>query len=176
MNLIRFNSGDEILEINHSTTESPFGEVLIASTLKGICFLGFENENQSASKNLRKRFPHAVFKDQLEKCHKEAIGFFELSEGKLKNVKFHLKGTDFQFEVWKSLLKIPSGYVATYQEIAKRIGKPKASRAVGNAIGLNPVSCLIPCHRVIRSSGEEGGYMWGSDVKKQLLVWEKSKI
>jgi AraC family transcriptional regulator of adaptative response/methylated-DNA-[protein]-cysteine methyltransferase len=94
---------------------------------------------------------------------------------KLHQVKLHLKGTDFQLKVWETLLKIPMGELATYGKIAEKIHKPRASRAVGTAIGNNPVAFLIPCHRIIQSSGHFGGYMWGNTRKTAIIGWEAAQ-
>ena len=94
---------------------------------------------------------------------------------KPEEIKLHLKGTDFQLKVWETLLKIPFGNLSTYGTIAKQIEKPSASRAVGTAIGDNPVAFLIPCHRVIQSTGTLGGYMWGIDRKQAIIGWEAAK-
>ena len=91
-------------------------------------------------------------------------------------IPLHIKGTTFQFEVWNALLDIPKGSLTSYGEIAKRINKPKASRAVGTAIGTNPISLLIPCHRVIQTSGKSGGYMWGLATKYLLIAREGNAI
>ena len=95
---------------------------------------------------------------------------------KLNQIKLHLKGTDFQLKVWETLLKIPMGNLSTYGQIAGEIQNPKASRAVGTAIGSNPVAFLIPCHRVIQSSGHFGGYMWGTTRKTAIIGWEAAQM
>jgi len=100
---------------------------------------------------------------------------FQSEQSRLPTVKLHLKGTDFQLKVWEALLKIPMGKLSTYGNLAAQIGNPRASRAVGAAIGSNPVAFLIPCHRVIQSSGEYGGYRWGSLRKTLLIGWEGAK-
>ena len=104
-----------------------------------------------------------------------ALFIFQSDWSKLNQIKLHLKGTSFQLKVWETLLKIPMGGLTTYGSIAKQIDHANASRAVGSAIGHNPVAYLIPCHRVIQSSGETGGYMWGSTRKSAILGWEAAK-
>ena len=106
---------------------------------------------------------------------KKAISILQSNHHDLSEIKLHLKGTEFQLKVWESLLKIPMGELTTYGEIAKNIGNNKASRAVGTAIGSNPVAFLIPCHRVIQSSGHFGGYMWGTTRKTVIIGWEGAK-
>ncbi len=100
---------------------------------------------------------------------------FQNDWSKLNEIKLHLKGTDFQLKVWDTLLKIPMGQLSTYGNIAEQIGNPNASRAVGTAIGSNPVAFLIPCHRVIQASGNIGGYMWGNTRKTAIIGWESAK-
>ncbi|HLW30052.1 MAG TPA: methylated-DNA--[protein]-cysteine S-methyltransferase, partial [Brumimicrobium sp.] len=107
-----------------------------------------------------------------QKC---SILFFSQDWARIKKIKLHIKGTDFQLKVWKTLLEIPLGKLSTYGEIAQHIQKPKAARAVGTAIGSNPIAFLIPCHRVVQSSGGIGGYMWGADRKVKIINWETGK-
>jgi AraC family transcriptional regulator of adaptative response/methylated-DNA-[protein]-cysteine methyltransferase len=104
-----------------------------------------------------------------------ALYIFTHDWSKLNQIKLHLKGTDFQLKVWEALLKIPAGQLSTYGNVAAIIDKPNASRAVGTAIGSNPVAFLIPCHRVIQSTGLTGGYMWGSTRKSAIIGWEAAK-
>ncbi|HLW10458.1 MAG TPA: methylated-DNA--[protein]-cysteine S-methyltransferase, partial [Fermentimonas sp.] len=104
-----------------------------------------------------------------QKC---SILFFSQDWARIKKIKLHIKGTDFQLKVWKTLLEIPLGKLSTYEEIAQHIQKPKAARAVGTAIGSNPIAFLIPCHRVIQASGGLGGYMWGEKRKTAIIERE----
>ncbi|PZO32211.1 MAG: cysteine methyltransferase, partial [Flavobacteriaceae bacterium] len=170
-----FKNGGENLSINYSYAESPFGNIIVASTPKGICYMAFsENEDQSFS-NLKSHFPNAAIKQKLDLIQQNALYIFTHDWDKLHQVKLHLKGTDFQLKVWETLLKIPMGDLSTYGKIAERIQKPRASRAVGTAIGSNPVAFLIPCHRVIQSSGNFGGYMWGNTRKTAIIGWEAAQ-
>ena len=107
---------------------------------------------------------------------KNALFIFNNDWSKLPEIKLHLKGTDFQLKVWEALLKIPMGQLSTYGKVATAIQKPTASRAIGTAIGSNPVAFLIPCHRVIQSTGNIGGYMWGNTRKTAIIGWEGAKI
>ena len=161
-----------ILKLNYSISNTSFGEMLISSTEKGIFYAGFANENKNVLADLKNRLPQANFTEKSDAFQQQAFDFLN---GKTKQIPpFHLKCTDFQVDVWNALLKIPCGQRVSYQDIALQIGKPKACRAVGSAIGKNPVAVLIPCHRVLQSSGGLGGFYWGLEVKKRILEKEKS--
>ncbi len=171
-----YKNGGKNLHINYSFAESPFGNLLVASTPKGVCYLGFAEEKPKALKDLQAKFPNARFQQKLDLLQQNALFIFQNDWSKLGEIKLHLKGTDFQLKVWEALLKIPMGKLSTYGTIAEQIGNPKASRAVGTAIGSNPVAFLIPCHRVIQSSGIFGGYLWGTTRKIAIIGWESAKI
>ncbi|EDO25472.1 predicted protein [Nematostella vectensis] len=153
-----------------------FGNILIASTYKGICYMGFSDNKQIAFSELENRFPKATFIEQTDQIQQDALKVHTHDWNRINCIKLHLKGTDFQLKVWEALLKIPTGNLTTYGTIAKVIQKPKAARAVGTAIGNNPIAFLIPCHRVIQSTGALGGYMWGTTRKTAIIGWEASKI
>lgn len=167
-----YKNGGKNLTINYSFEKSPFGNLIIASTDKGVCHMAFENDRKKAIEGLVTRFEKACFQQQKENYHEDIIAIFEKRDKDPKEIKLHIKGTEFQLKVWESLLKIPRGRLSTYGEIAGAIGKPTASRAVGNAIGNNPIAYLIPCHRVIQASGALGGYMWGESRKTAIIGWE----
>ncbi len=171
-----YKNGGENLAINYSYAESPFGNILVASTLKGICHMAFADDEQQALQELQQNFPNAQFRQVVDIIQQNALYIFTQDWKKINQVKLHLKGTDFQIKVWDSLLKIPMGRLATYGSIAEEINNPKASRAVGSAIGDNPVAFLIPCHRVIQSTGTIGQYHWGSTRKTMMIGWEAAKI
>ena len=171
-----YKNGGKNLQINYSFAESPFGNIIVASTQKGICYMAFEDYEETAFQNLQTKFPNASFQRKLDLMQQNALFIFQNDWSKLNEVKLHLKGTDFQLKVWESLLKIPKGGLSTYRNLAERIGNPNASRAVGTAIGNNPVAYLIPCHRVIQSTGNFGGYMWGNTRKTAIIGWESAKI
>lgn len=171
-----YKNKGENLSINYSYEESLFGKILVASTNKGICYMGFSDEKNIAFSELEKRFPKANFIQQTDEIQQNALLIYTQDWSKINQIKLHLKGTDFQLKVWEALLKIPMGNLATYGNIAKEIQKPKASRAVGTAIGSNPIAYVIPCHRVIQSTGIFGGYMWGTIRKTAIIGWEASKI
>lgn len=165
------NSGQG-LRIHYSFAQSPFGRLIIASTPKGICYMAFGEQNDTLLTELRSKFSNALFQEQRDDIQQHALSIFDARNTDLHQIKLHLKGTDFQLKVWESLLRIPLGQLSTYGNIAQHIGKPGASRAVGTAIGSNPIAYLIPCHRVIQSSGIIGGYMWGSVRKTAIIGWE----
>jgi len=171
-----YKNGGKDLKINYSYAESPFGNVIVASTEKGICYMAFEDDEEMALNALIYKFPNAVINKRPDLNQQNALSIFQNDWTKLTKIKLHLKGTDFQIKVWESLLKIPMGKLSTYGSIAKEIESPNASRAVGTAIGSNPVAFLIPCHRVIQSSGTFGGYMWGPTRKTAIIGWEGAKI
>ncbi|WP_316790488.1 bifunctional helix-turn-helix domain-containing protein/methylated-DNA--[protein]-cysteine S-methyltransferase [Pedobacter frigoris] len=170
-----YKNGGKDLLINYSFAESPFGNLIIASTPKGVCHIAFEEDETTALDNLIRKFPNASFHRRLDLMQQNALFVFQNDWSKLPEIKLHLKGTEFQLKVWEALLKIPMGKLSTYGEIAKYIETPKASRAVGTAIGSNPVAFLIPCHRVIQSTGDLGGYMWGVTRKTAIIGWEGGK-
>lgn len=170
-----FKNGGENLAINYSYAESPFGNILVASTSKGVCYMHFADDEEKALANLQQRFPNAQFKQMVDLVQQNALYIFTHDWSKLSQIKLHLKGTDFQLKVWETLLKIPMGQLSTYGSIAEKIQVPNASRAVGTAIGSNPIAFLIPCHRVIQSTGTLGGYMWGTTRKTAMIGWEAAK-
>lgn len=189
-----FKNSGENLSINYNFYESPFGEILVASTTKGICYMAFvdnqidsqENNQEIAFKSLQNNFSKANFNEIKDVFQENVLAFFaqdfntnfDINSDNNKNIpkiKLHLKGTDFQLKVWEMLLKIPLGELSTYGNIAEKINNPNATRAVGTAIGKNPVAFLIPCHRVIQASGMIGGYMWGTTRKTAIIGWEAAK-
>lgn len=176
MSPAEYKNGGKNLEINFSFAESPFGNLLVASTTKGICHMAFYDNEQTAFEILKSHFPEANFHRKLDILQQNALFIFQNDWSKLKEVKLHLKGTDFQLKVWETLLKIPMGQLTTYGSVAQQIEKPNASRAVGTAIGSNPVAFLIPCHRIIQSTGNLGGYMWGNTRKTAIIGWESARI
>ena len=171
-----FKNGGENLVINYCFAESPFGKLIVASTAKGICQLFFEEDESQALSDLKSRFPNAEYHQVVDTFQQNALFFFQKDWQQLDQIKLHLNGTDFQLKVWEALLKIPLGTVSTYGAMAESIDRPKAARAVGTAIGRNPVAFLIPCHRVIQASGNLGGYRWGETRKSAIIGWEAAKV
>ena len=167
-----YKNGGENLSINYCYAESPFGNMLVASTSKGVCHIAFADDENEALQVLQKMFPNAAYKQMVDLVQQNVLYIFSHDWSKLNKIKLHLKGTEFQIKVWETLLKIPMGKLSTYGNIAKQIQIPNASRAVGSAIGDNPVAFLIPCHRVIQSTGVFGGYHWGGIRKAAMIGWE----
>lgn len=170
-----FKNGGQQLQINYSYAESPFGPLLVASTTKGICYMAFSDDPDQAFSELQQLFPNAQYQQLMDRIQQNALYIFSTDWNRLSEVKLHLKGTDFQIKVWETLLKVPSGELATYADIANTIENPKANRAVGTAVGSNPIAFLIPCHRVIKSTGELGQYHWGAGRKTAMIGWEAAK-
>ncbi len=153
-----------------------FGKISIAQTDRGICWLGFVLDGQThkhVSADLKQRFEGSSLlrSDTVaDDIGRQAMRAWE--DGRELSVEVDLRGTDFQIDVWKAIREIGRGYVCAYSEIAEMINRPKAVRAVGSAVGDNPVSIIVPCHRVIKKTGEMGNYGWGVDIKRQLLTKE----
>jgi AraC family transcriptional regulator of adaptative response/methylated-DNA-[protein]-cysteine methyltransferase len=171
-----YKHGGKNLSISYSFQDSPFGNLIVASTAKGICYMAFEEDEEQACARLQSKFPNASFEVQADLHQQQALQIFSNDWNEMPRIKLHLKGTPFQLKVWESLLRIPMGERSTYGRIAADIGSPAASRAVGTAIGSNLVAYLIPCHRVIQSSGSIGGYMWGPTRKMAMIGWESAKV
>jgi len=171
-----YKNGGESLVINYSFAESPFGNILVASTKKGICYMAFADDEKKELANLKLLFPKANFKQVVDEVQQNALFIFTQDWNKLNEIKLHLKGTEFQLKIWETLLKVPVGQLTTYGALAATINKPSASRAVGSAVGHNPVAFLIPCHRVIKSSGAIGEYHWGSTRKMAMIGWEAARV
>jgi AraC family transcriptional regulator, regulatory protein of adaptative response / methylated-DNA-[protein]-cysteine methyltransferase len=165
------------LDINYNFADSPFSTVMVASTANGICHMAFEDDQDSGFETLYRIFPQAQFHQCRDSIQQAALSVFDTDgaqpDGK---ITLHLQGTPFQIKVWEALLKVPMGALASYGDVARMIGQPGASRAVGNAIGHNPVAFLIPCHRVIRQNGAIGGYMWGAKRKQAMIAWEGAQM
>lgn len=172
--IIPMTPAEEIeLAITYATFNSSYGPLLIASSARGILFIGFGEENHLLLE-LRDRYPAAVITSGEDPLHRRALALIEEPAGE-DVLLLHLKGTTFQLKVWEELLQIPCGKTTSYANLANRIGRPAASRAVGSAVGKNPVACLIPCHRVLRSDNQMGGYHWGTHIKEQLLKKESTQ-
>jgi len=171
-----YKNEGENLAINYSFAETPFGNILVASTSKGICYMAFADNEQEALIALQKNFPNAQYKQMVDLIQQNALYIFTKDWKNLGKIKLHLKGTAFQLKVWETLLKIPMGQLSTYGNIAGQLQNPKASRAVGSAVGDNPVAFLIPCHRVIQSTGAFGQYHWGNNRKTAMIGWEAAKV
>jgi AraC family transcriptional regulator of adaptative response/methylated-DNA-[protein]-cysteine methyltransferase len=170
-----YKNGGEQLQINYSFAGTIFGKILIASTEKGICYIAFNEDQDTEFAIMRAKFPQAQYQQQTDAFQQDVLQFFTQNWSQPQQLKLHLKGTDFQLKVWETLLKIPVGRLSTYGSIASSIGLHSASRAVGTAIGANPVAFIIPCHRVIQSTGVFGQYRWGSIRKQAIIGWEAAQ-
>ena len=167
-----FKSRGEGLHIHYGIHVTPFGKCLIATTDRGICHLGFLDRGEGkAIDDLVEHWKHATMTEDYRTTAPLVNRIF-LGTKMDSPLKLHLRGTNFQIKVWEALLSIPSGALTTYEHIAAAIGNPRAVRAVGSAVGNNPIAYLIPCHRVIRKSGEFGNYLYGSARKKAILARE----
>lgn len=171
-----YKNGGELLDINYSFAESSFGNLIVASTHKGICHMAFADQDREAAFNgLRNNFPNAKYTQIVDNIQQNALFIFGQDWSKFGQIKLHLKGTQFQIKVWETLLRVPVGGLTTYADLAAKAGHKGAFRAVGTAVGNNPVAFLIPCHRVIKSTGELGQYHWGSIRKNAIIGWEVSR-
>ena len=168
----------EGLTIEYGYHSSPFGYCLVGITQRGICSLSFHNTDdpQEAVHYLSQKWPRAILKHNPDKT---VVIFNKIfnpdNQDKIRKIPLYLEGTNFQLKVWEALLRIPPGHLVAYEDIAKTIHKPRAVRAVGQAIARNPISFLIPCHRVIQKMGNFGNYRWGSTRKKMIIAWEASQ-
>jgi AraC family transcriptional regulator of adaptative response/methylated-DNA-[protein]-cysteine methyltransferase len=173
-----FKKSGEGLTIEYGIHPTPFGECLLGITDRGICALFFVQGNgrKEVVRELHLRWPGAQFVEAPQDTRPYIDKIFRAdSSSRQAPLPLVLKGTNFQIRVWEALLRIPAGRVLSYEDIAQRIGQPKASRAVGNAVAKNPISYIVPCHRVIQSIGITGNYRWGPARKKAILGWEWTK-
>jgi len=173
--------GGKGLKVIYGWHATPLGEMLVAETPRGVSYLGFvvDEEKDEAIRKMKKYLPDAEFREDSKATKKTAEAILAIWRGegdKRKKLALDLHGTNLQIQVWQALLRIPLGETKTYGDIAAEIKKPKASRAVGNAVGYNPISLLIPCHRVIRSTGIIDNYGWGSPRKKLILAAESNLL
>lgn len=157
------------LPISYGWFETPFGDTLAMATPRGLCGMAFSGDmgRAAALEDMKSRWPAAKFNEAPDEVAPYVCAALRGGETRL-----HMIGAPFQIKVWEALMSIPSGAVTTYSDLAQAVGNPKAVRAVGTAVGRNPVSWLIPCHRALRKSGALGGYHWGLPVKRALLAYE----
>jgi len=166
----QYKSGGAGLTIRYGLHDTPFGKALLGTTERGICHLGFVgNSEGDAIDRLYADWQQAQMIEDYDATATLVEPIFDLSQRNRKPLHLHLRGTNFQLKVWEALLQIPPGAVISYQGLAEQAGRPRASRAVGTALGRNPIAVLIPCHRVIRKLGEFGNYRYGVVRKKALL-------
>jgi AraC family transcriptional regulator of adaptative response/methylated-DNA-[protein]-cysteine methyltransferase len=164
------------LKIRYGFHPSPFGVCLVAVTDRGISNLAFVTQGNRSKiiSDLKKQWNHAEVREDPFASKPYADRIFNAAKSAYP-LTLYLKGTNFQIKVWQALLNIPRGDIASYEDIARKVGRPDAVRAVANAVAHNPVAYLIPCHRVIRKTGAVGGYRWGSVRKKAILAWEAER-
>lgn len=172
-----YKKGGVDLTIEYAVHDTPFGDAFIAVTPRGICHLAFMTDEgvDEHLVDLSKTWPHA----EIYENHNSTLGAIKSMFGQKvaleRPLSLYVSGTNFQISVWKALLQIPQGLVASYGQVAAAIGRPQAARAVGLAVGANPVAFLIPCHRVIQQNGKLGGYRWGKTRKQALYAWEMAR-
>lgn len=171
-----FKNKGKGLTITYSTQPSPFGKLFIAATHRGISKLSFieDEEIRNQLQELQNAWPNAEFQEGHIDQANEIQSLFSGETNLSKPLSLHVAGTNFQVNVWKALLEIPFGNITSYRQIAESIGNPNSSRAVGLAVGANPVAFIIPCHRVIRQNGGIGGYRWGKTRKHAIHAWESA--
>ncbi|MDO9525222.1 MAG: methylated-DNA--[protein]-cysteine S-methyltransferase [Gemmobacter sp.] len=168
-----FSAGGAGVVIRWAHCPTPFGDSLAMATDRGLCGLAFTEETgrDAAMSDMRGRWPLATYTEDPA-----GVGPLVSAAMTGQGAALHLIGAPFQIKVWEALLRIPSGHVTTYSELAQTVGLPRAVRAVGTAVGRNPISYLIPCHRALRKSGGLGGYHWGLPVKRAMLAWEAARV
>ncbi|MEX0368586.1 MAG: methylated-DNA--[protein]-cysteine S-methyltransferase [Ruegeria sp.] len=171
-----YAAGGAGLTIYWGWFDCPFGPALVMGTDKGICGMAFaaETGEAAAMQDMTGRWPRATYVEDPMRLRPWVNSAFGI-DGRLEETPLYMIGAPFQIKVWEALVHIPSGHVTTYSEIAQTIGKPRAVRAVGTAVGRNPISWLIPCHRALRKSGGLGGYHWGLPVKRAMLAYESAR-
>jgi AraC family transcriptional regulator of adaptative response/methylated-DNA-[protein]-cysteine methyltransferase len=162
------------MKLRAGIAKSPFGNCLIADSPRGICYLSFydTNDKAAATEDLLRAWPLADLRWDPSHASALAGDIFSCKPG----MQVFVAGTEFQVRVWRALMRIPMGGTSAYGDLASAVGNPRASRATGSAVGANPVSFLIPCHRVIRANGETGHYHWGAERKRAILEWEANRI
>jgi len=173
-----YKVGGAGLTIEYAVHDTPFGEAFIAITPRGICSFAFLENAQEIDEHLvdlQKKWPHAILHENQQSTLAVAKAMFAEQKESGSPISLHVSGTNFQINVWKALLRIPPATVVSYSQVASAIGHPNSARAVGLAVGNNPVAFLIPCHRVIQQSGGLGGYHWGKTRKQAIHAWESAR-
>ena len=176
-----FKRRGEGLVISYGFHACPFGDALLMATPRGLCGLAFVNEDAGEGRaealaDMTRRWPKATYVEAPEMTAPMAKGIFgQRAPNLAEPVRLVLIGSDFEVRVWQALLAIPRGRAVSYADIARHLGKPTASRAVGSAVGRNPISFVVPCHRVLRGDGSLGGYHWGLTRKRALIGWETGR-
>lgn len=165
------------LVIDHGVHDTPFGQAFVALTPRGVCNLSFLDDQapQTPLSALAQRWPEAELREAPSRTQGVIHTMFDSSKKADRPLSLHVSGTNFQISVWRALLQIPPARVVSYAQVASAVGNPKAARAVGLAVGANPVALMIPCHRVIQQNGKLGGYHWGETRKQAIHAWEAAR-
>lgn len=174
-----WKTGGEGLEIRYGFHPSPFGTALVMMTQRGLCGLAFADpgKERPALNDMRGRWPNARYVEDSANTADVAARIFQSDRWKPDTpLRVVLIGTDFEVRVWETLLKVPLGHAATYSQVARKIGSDKAARAVGAAVGKNPISFVVPCHRIVGANGALTGYHWGLTRKRAMLGWEQARL
>lgn len=167
-------SGGKQLLIHYTYHTTPLGLCIVASTAKGLCYLAFGTSTDNMRRQMVARLPGAQYVEEATALHTQVVQALNNAQTLPAKVVLHVKASPFQLQVWTALASLASGQLSTYGKIAQEIGRPTASRAVGTAVGSNPIAYFIPCHRIVRGNGQLGGYRWGTAIKKQVLEQELS--
>jgi AraC family transcriptional regulator of adaptative response/methylated-DNA-[protein]-cysteine methyltransferase len=164
--------------IEYAVQDTPFGKAFIAATTRGICKMAFVDDSgiEQHLTDLAQQWPHAALQENRPRTRAIINTMFDGKATLDRPLSLHVSGTNFQISVWKAMLQIPPGTVASYSQVATAIGRPRSARAVGGAVGANPVAFLIPCHRAIQQSGKLGGYHWGEIRKHAIHAWEAARV
>ncbi|WDF91900.1 bifunctional transcriptional activator/DNA repair enzyme AdaA [Aeromonas hydrophila] len=165
------------LVIDHGVHDTPFGQAFVALTPRGVCNFSFldEQDPQTPLAALAHSWPEAELREAPSRTQGVIHTMFDSSKAPDRPISLHVSGTNFQISVWRALLQIPPAKVVSYAQVASAVGNPKAARAVGLAVGANPVALMIPCHRVIQQNGKLGGYHWGETRKQAIHAWEAAR-
>lgn len=165
------------LVIDHGVHDTPFGQAFVALTPRGVCNFSFLDDQapQTPLSALAQRWPEAELREAPSRTQGVIHTMFDSSKKADRPLSLHVSGTNFQISVWRALLQIPPARVVSYAQVASAVGNPKAARAVGLAVGANPVALMIPCHRVIQQNGKLGGYHWGETRIQAIHAWEAAR-
>ncbi|HHQ4722962.1 bifunctional transcriptional activator/DNA repair enzyme AdaA [Aeromonas veronii] len=165
------------LVIDHGVHDTPFGQAFVALTPRGVCNFSFLDEKapEVPLAALAHNWPEAELREAPSRTQNVINTMFDGSKAPDRPISLHVSGTNFQISVWRALLQIPPAKVVSYAQVASAVGNPKAARAVGLAVGANPVALMIPCHRVIQQNGKLGGYHWGETRKQAIHAWEAAR-
>ncbi|EKB12713.1 bifunctional transcriptional activator/DNA repair enzyme AdaA [Aeromonas veronii] len=165
------------LVIDHGVHDTPFGQAFVALTPRGVCNFSFLDEKtpEAPLADLARSWPAARLQEAPSRTQNVINTMFDGSKAPDRPISLHVSGTNFQISVWRALLQIPPAKVVSYAQVASAVGNPKAARAVGLAVGANPVALMIPCHRVIQQNGKLGGYHWGETRKQAIHAWEAAR-